>query len=589
MSERPVAIGMFREAVMRFGEGKTAVASRLADRARELFLAAGDVDGACAASLLRGRAALRAGRDAEATEWFVWARDEASRRGLEPRVLAATTELAIVAELQGNWRIAVAEHRGVLSVQRTRDDNLGIAMAAGNVARLLPKVSGADPKALAEARKLLNEALERFRLGPHEAGIANSLICIGDLDRQDGKLSEALAAFREVVNLSASPVIQPMRAAAYQNLGHLLRQMGHVEAAIEAYTQSEKIAVALGDLVNQRKFAASLHMTQALQSPLNPAIHALSALANACGDSGDLAGEALLALNLCQVFIAAADVLQARFGLRIAREFFTERGDRGMLDEVELAHANLALMTQSDRLAQKWVRKRGPFSPAVMRQRLLMRATLAFRRLDLRDFDKTLDLLGEPQSWQEGVQLGAMAVERAAWHGHDITQQISPLLELADRHGALVDRLTLQLAQAHALMWLGNLEASADLTKATGLELERLQRKAMETEAMVLYSVMVGRITNARQWGDKTMELEHRETKIPAVLMRLTTALLRGDDAAFAVEIAYLHQTGDERHKAFFFAWRSAMAPPEIAEMGVQQLENAGLTVPPWLKDAAKN
>ena len=70
---------------------------------------------------------------------------------------------------------------------------LAVFHGAGNVARLLPKVAGHVPEVRAEARALLTEAQERFREGPHEAGIANSLICIGDLDRGDRQLDAALA------------------------------------------------------------------------------------------------------------------------------------------------------------------------------------------------------------------------------------------------------------------------------------------------------------------------------------------------------------------------------------------------------------
>ncbi len=588
MSERPIAIGLFREAVLRFGEGKTAIASRLADRARELFLAAGDIDGACAAALLRGRAALRAGRYAEATEWLLWARAEANRRGLEPRVLAATSELAVLAELQGDLMSAVAAHRGVLERQRLREDNLGIAMAAGNVARLLPKVAGHVTSIVAESRELLTEALQRFRDGPHEPGIANTLICLGDLDRSGGKLDEALRLFQEVVDLPATAGIQPMRLLALQNLGNVLRQMGDYVRAMEAFRGATAMADLLGDVRSARRAAMSLAMTQAMMGPVGDAVRSLQRVATAISTSEDQAGEAFVALNLAQLHAAAGQMDVALAQLREAHRAFVARADRPMTDEVDLAVATVSLLASSDRLAQKQMRRRKGVRPASARERLLLRAQVAWRRLDLGDFDATVTELGLAESWQEAVGIGALCVERAALSGVDTTAGLDEMAQLATRREARVDYLTLRLAQANAALWLGDRARAEAWAGEVQDEAHRLGRRILELRARMVFACAGGRAIVAATWQKEAEVLADAKAVVPASWLGATAALATLDDTAMDLHIRTLHEAGDERHKLFLLAWRAAYGPPTFAAVAVLSLETAGIFVPPWLRVAAE-
>lgn len=169
-SERKVAIELFKQATVKFNAGRLDVACRLAQRCREIFLQIPDYDGACAAASLEGRVALRAAKPQDAWQCFSWACDEAQRRGLQSRALTSLTELATLCELGGDLAQAVAMHRQVLQGQRERDDNIGIAVAAGNVGRLLPRLTtrvSALGEATESARVLLAESLSRFRQAEH--------------------------------------------------------------------------------------------------------------------------------------------------------------------------------------------------------------------------------------------------------------------------------------------------------------------------------------------------------------------------------------------------------------------------------------
>ena len=586
MSERPVAIGLFREAVLRFGEGKTTTASRLADRARELFLAAGDVDGACAAALLRGRSALRAARYPEAAEWLSWARDEANRRGLEPRVLAANSELAVLAELQGDLLSAVAAHRGVLERQRVRDDSLGIAMAAGNVARLLTRVAGHQLPIVTESRALLDEALQRFRDGPHEAGIANTLICIGDLDRADGKLDQALKLFQEVVDLPPTPSVQPMRLLALHNLGNVLRQMGDYVRASDAFLGAVAMAETLGDVRSTRRARTSLAMTRAMNGPLRIAVQELTTLRAGLGPAEE-AARAILAMNEAQLHLAAGNVKLANGNLLQARRHDTERGDRPMLDEIALVIASLALLSTSDRLVFKEIRRRKVATPSVVRERQLLRAQAAFRRLDLDDFDAAVVALGQAASWQEAVGIGAACVERAALAGLDSIDGLEQMAGLAVQRGARVDYLQIRLAQAHAALWLGDLKRAAAWADEVQGEAATLNRRIMALSARMVNAFAGGQALAANAWRDEAKRLRDLGAVVPAAWSDAAAAVALRDDDALDGAIRTLHQAGDEFHKLFLLAWRAAYGPPELAALAATLLETAGVFVPPWLRAVA--
>jgi tetratricopeptide (TPR) repeat protein len=590
LSERPVAIGLFREAVVRFSEGKTTTASRLADRARELFLAAGDIDGACAAALLRGRAALRASRYSEATEWFLWARNEANRRGLEPRVLAATSELAVLAELQGDGLGAVAAHRGVLEQQRTRDDNLGIAMAAGNVARLLPRVAGHTPEIILEARELLTEALQRFRDGPHEAGIANTLICFGDLERAEGKLDEAQRLFHEVVDLVPSPAVQPMRLLAMHNLGNVMRQVGDYTRALESYRAALALAETLGDVRSARRAAVSVAMSHAMTAPVTQSVVALERVSAGLAGTEDRAAEAIVSVNQAQLLAASGEMNAALARFEVAHRYYTQKSDRPLVDELDLAVASVSFSASSDRRAQKLIRRAAPgewASPALAREALLLRAQVAFRRMDLVDFDAAVAALGDARSWQETVGVAALCVERAAFGGVDTGPALEPMLQRALDSGARVDAVALRLAQANAALWLGDTARAEAIATAVQREATTLGRVLLALRARMVRGLARGGPMDARKWQAESDRLRAAGAAVPAGWAGAAAALGTRDDVAFQRHLDAVREAGDERQRLFLLVWRATLGPPTVAGHAVATLEQAGLAVPPWLRKAA--
>ena len=587
MSERVVAIGLFREAVQRLGEGQTATAARLADRARELFLTAADLDGACAAALLRGRTALRVGRLTEAADWLGWAREEALRRGLEPRVLAATAELAILAEMQGNLPTAVAAHRGVLERQRARDDNLGIAMAAGNVARLLPMIAPNSDAGIHEARALLAEALERFQEGPHEAGIANTMICLGNMERVSGDLAAARSLFEQVALLAPSPAVQPMRALAQQNLGHVLRDVGDYRPAVAAYRQAQALADALGDGHLARQATLSRAMTEAHMLPLAAPLAAVEALAQALPAVGDTAEPALVQLNLARLLGLGGSYRKA-LALARAAELQLRRGrDPSRVEEAIAVRALVALHAGDARVAHKWLRqRRAPATPALGRQRWLLRAAVALRELDLVGFDAAQAALGPDGTWAELAANAALLVQRAALAGVDGSADAQPLIDAAERRAAVLELTHLRLGLATAKLWLGEDAVAAALAAVAEQTAAGLGWVDLAAHSRAVQALCSAALPEAVRLGRNGAAQERGTAWSAAMCLDAAAAIRAGDSAALLAAVTGLRESGDSFRGLLFLASHGARQSPPTARRVLATVEGCGVFVPPWLRRA---
>ena len=590
MTERPIAIGLFREAVTRLGQGETTTAARLADRARELFLAAGDADGACAAAILRGRTALRSGRVAEGAEWFAWAREEALRRGLVPRVLAATSELAVVTELEGHHREALATHRGILEAQRNRDDNVGIAMAAGNVARLLPLLDPAHPTLLGEARALLEEALVRFRDGPHEAGVANTLVCLADHLRSQAALPEALEHLREVTQLSPTPMVQPIRALAWLNVGHVQRDFGHMRQAVLAYTEAVELFRVVGDEHALGLAKVALAMTQAQQLPVGPCVQSVHDVGEWFLRKGDFDGAASIGLQEGLLLGLSGRLRSAKQQLLRTKLQFDVGPDPRRIADVALALGWVTLPMANDRAMLRAIRLRQPRTPVCVRAAGLAHLAVRLRRLELSQFDALRAKWGVARRWQETVGLLALDVQRAALRGEDLTDVVLPVVQQAMEHDALVDAWRLQSAHAWALLWLGQTELAEQVAATASAGLERLGHlvtplvgRMVQTLALTVGGAGVRPDRDA--WRAMTARVI-AESGARTVGHALAAAgqIACGDVDACDPHFAALDEAGDAQSVLLLRATRARVLGGDVRGHEAAALAARGVHVPDWLR-----
>lgn len=347
--ERTVAIELFQQAGQRLAHGKLDLALRLAGRSRELFISIGDFDGACASASLEGRVHVRAGHLDPAQERFAWARAEAERRGLVARQLAAMTELGTVCEMRGDLPGAVAVHREVLERQRARGDDLGIAVAAGNVGRLLPRLApgrSADAGTGAlqdDARTLLTEAMERFELAGNEPGVANALICLGDLERSCGNLAAAESAFARVARATEGVRMDALQAVALLNLGYVRRDLGQLQEALAAFADSLRLATGVSDRQGAARARLAVAMARADVDPLPDAAAAFAELEADFTALGQPSGALMAAVNRAALLCRMGRLHDGRGVLRQARSALRDQGDRLGAIEVAMALAEVAL------------------------------------------------------------------------------------------------------------------------------------------------------------------------------------------------------------------------------------------------------
>lgn len=465
---RAVAVGLFKEASANMAQGKLTVAARLAGRAREVFLTAGDVDGACAAASLEGRIEARAGRLQIARDSFAWAVEEAERRGLEARALSALTELGTLAELTGDLQAAVAIHRQVLERQRKRQDEQGVAVAAGNVGRLLPRLapgrSDAE-SAQAEARALLDEARQRFEAAGNAAGAANAWMCLADLERSAGRLQAAAQAFEAVAQTTEQAGLHALAAVAHLNLGHVRRDRGDLDGALTAYQTSRDLALRLGDRLSVARADQALAMAKADIDAPEVTEQAFARVEAEFRAIGQPAGALSAAVNRAAVLCRRGRLVQGADLLDKARVELQAGGERLGAVEVTLA---LAEVRMAQGLPAEAVTLLAGL-PAVAHQgrlgirQALLRARLAVVALDLIEADRQLALLPAEVSASEAFSAKLITCELGTLRGdRAVADQLVALQAELAGPGTRREAAAVLTARAHDAFWRGDL-TSAEL------------------------------------------------------------------------------------------------------------------------------
>lgn len=452
------------------------MAGRLAERARDLFMQSGEPAGACGAASMRGRIFLRQGKPEDAQTCFRWARQEAARRGLQGRELTAMTELGALYELAGDLQAAIATHREVLDRQRTRDDNLGIAVAAGNVGRLLPRLAprGVDgPNPLNEdARALLLEATRRFEVAESVPGMVNAWICLGDLERAAGHLDLAEAAFRQVAD-KARGGLPLLHAVAELNLGHVLRDRGQISEALAAFAISRQAAQAAGDRQGVARARLATAMSLADDQPLATSEAEFASIEAEFQAIGQPGGVLLAAVNRAALLGRLGRLAEAWALLQAARQQLQGQGDRLGALEVSLAMAELALTMGDEPEARKWLDAVADAQcpPRLRIRRMLLETRLHVRRLELGKAAAVLATLAEQDIASAAERFGiALATCELA------TLQLDPsvparLAEL-QQASALSPReaTAVRAAIAADAFWRGDLQTARTLALAAAAE-----------------------------------------------------------------------------------------------------------------------
>lgn len=468
MAERDVGVELFKQAEQRAAAGDTAVAARLASRARDVLMDAQDPDSACAAASLEAHIHMRSGDLASANAAIDWALAEAEQRGLISRQLSALSDKGALLEMVGDLSAAVAAHRQVLDVQRTIDNPLGVAAATGNVGRLLTRLLRAD-----EASALLDESLRLYREADNEPGVINALICIGDLERGRGELQAAEAAFGQAIDRCTDGRFAPLRAVALLNYGHILRDRGRAEEAIEAFGDSRVLSTHVGDLRGVAR--ARLAEAMALADSQTPArsLEAFTEAEQAFLTIGQPAGALAATVNRSAVLCRVGRLTEGRDGLAHARTLLLRMGDEQAALEVGLALAEVEIALGRIGAAEGLVAE---LDAAAGGPRLALRKGLISARLSLRagllaDARDQLERSLVPEaSLGERFACDLFGVELAILSGDPrAAEGLAALLETADPTDQPREYAAARGTNGQFELWRGDLAlAEASYAEAVG-------------------------------------------------------------------------------------------------------------------------
>lgn len=483
-AERKVAVGLFQEATRQFKQGRLDLGLRVAGRSRAAFLRACDIEAACTAACLEARMMAALGRIAEARTTLAWAIEHAQSRSLTVRELAARTDMAVLDEATGDLPSALAAHRAILEQQRSLGNSKGTAVAAANVARLLPR---AAPGLTDEARSLLAEALALFVEAEQWEDAANVLICLGDLERSVGNLGAAEEAFRTVC---FDPAMQARRvvSTAALNLGLVLRDRGASDDATAAFQLAGAAALRHADRPVEARARQALALHLADRVPLPETAAALAKVAQLFRALGQPLGELEAEFNRAGVLCRMGRLREGEAVLAAAPARLEALGERVGAVEAQLAVAELDLAQGKPPAhdLERWLRDDLP-------HRLRFRGSLLCARyhgrgLALAKMAAALDVaarLATTAAEQWALQL--TRAELSIWRGE------SPPALTPPAPASARDRAAVATVAAAWQLWSGDLpEAMALASEArqawreAGEPLAELHAAALGWRAMLL-------------------------------------------------------------------------------------------------------
>jgi tetratricopeptide (TPR) repeat protein len=471
-------------------------ALKLAVAAERAFRLSGDVNGWCAARSLVGRIHLRCGRLLDARAAFSEVAEQAARLRIEARELAALTELGAVCELEGDLREAIATHRTVLERQRARGDDVGVAVAAGNVGRMLPRLApGHDATVVqdqeSDARALLEESGRLFHAAGHKEGAVNALICLGDFERACGNLTAAEQALEAGVQLSLPPPPTPLHAVAWLNLGHVRRDRGRLDDAQEAFGRSREVAGQCRDTLAVARADLALALAASETRTPAEAVALFSDVETAFEALGQQGGALTARVNRAVLLARTGRLIESAELLHATRATLQRHGDRRAVLEIGLALAELSLARGMAQAAlEELVAVRAATNAG---DRLAVRMRLIEARLHLRHLELSAAaaaVASKPVaelSSAEAFSCDLLRADIASWQQSPAARPLlADLDQRAQATGGARDQAAVMLAAAGEALWSGDLQRCRASATAAQARFARLGEALARADAQLL-------------------------------------------------------------------------------------------------------
>ncbi|MBI5607968.1 MAG: hypothetical protein HY902_03715 [Deltaproteobacteria bacterium] len=469
----PTPSQLFAQARQALQAGQPGQGARLAQAARAAFAAAGAHDYAVKSMILQSRCQAAAGDLDGAAGTLDQAIAHAESFDRPAEALAARGELGVLQEQLGQLPEALATHRAVLDAQEQRRDVLGAALAAANVARLLPRAAKPEHRRQAQqqALELLLRAGQGFVASGKPALAAQVLVVLGSEQRNGGELTEAAATLRDACRAADAADDPRVRASARLNLGHVLRDRGDTAMARQSFASSAELAHACGDLLGQLRARQAALLLDLDGAPAAEALQHLHDLIGEFAAAGQVAAALPLQANLGPALARSGQVRRACQELTKTVQELHRAGERLGVAEVQLTLAELQWtlgeFAAVDAAVAQLAHSELPDKLAV--RLALFRARQASARLDLPGTQAALAraLTGEP-SHATQFAAGLVQAQLGTWLGDGTAGPLlADLLALAESSPR--EQAAATLAHAVDLAWAGERDQAAT-TAATALE-----------------------------------------------------------------------------------------------------------------------
>jgi len=222
--------------------GDMANATKLAEQARSVYVAAGDRNGE--SSLLRtlGTVHLMQGELAVAQKYYEDSLRLATQVGNRYSEGAALNQIATVLERQGKHGEALDRYQKTLAIMREVGNRYAEAIALNNIANIL--WARGD---LAAARSMYDQAVTIARQMNDRSGEAGSTVNIAHILFQQGDLNGSEQALRRALQMSHEIGERAIQAETANSLGDIYLAQAKLTDARESFKEAMSLREALGD------------------------------------------------------------------------------------------------------------------------------------------------------------------------------------------------------------------------------------------------------------------------------------------------------------------------------------------------------
>ncbi len=447
------------------------VAGRLAERARDVFVDAGDLQSACAAARMAAVARARRSDVGGARELYEWIAEEAEPAAMHGWAATARTELGSIAETLGDLHGALDQHeRAAVAAGQAHRADL-VAMARGNLGRIRQRFGDLD-----QAHDDYEAAHQGFLAAGSPLGAINALICIGDLYRQRARLDEAARIFAEAFAAAEREGQPRLAALAALNSGHAARDLGERDRATTMFDRTLEIGAELQDpqLIGGGRLGFGLMLAES--GPAEEALAHFEAAEAAFQAAGTLPNAIACAVNAASIQCRLGHLEAGRSRMEQAYKLLQAVGDARGAAEVHLALAEV-MTARGD---VKGVRAMletvdvAPHGPRLVRRAAWLRTRIALHGLSLAEARVAL------------AEATALGEERTATEQFAMDLAQLEMSVLAGERGVLDRAMTLRHGDGKALgpredaaataiagwvaTWVGALDLGAELlTEAVAL------------------------------------------------------------------------------------------------------------------------